>query len=770
LKTKSAPGGPISEPDFRQACEWWSDLPNIWTPVAWKDHVLRFNVLYNGSLLCKPDMNRRTARYAGQGMHLYLRPTESPTTRLSGTGYLLHDDNMVRQGWMPGDAPVLWSEWSVQGLLLRAEVFAHCAGGDSPVQGDEPLFAWLRLRIHDRMPALPIEDTQGVLLIIRGPSLWPTMSQRANLLDDPATHLYPRRLRADSKTYTMQDGFRLLEKGNAVRLAVAPQQRDCLEAVYCEPGKDQPDRRLLVTLPTRKGATVDLLVPMLPTDRQTFDTELALGFDRAKRETARFWKKVTRSPVTIRVPEPELNEAIRHSVRFSNMLTEINPETGKRAKLNGSWTYADLWTTPGAMDLGMMMDHLGHHEAVRPYLDIFREEQGTVVPPGKAYTAHPGYLSTPARYKSIDWLSDHGAVLWTLATHGLLSNDRAFIEAFAPCMEKACDWIRQARAIKGHGGCEGVLPPAVASDRQTEIQSVWVAGWNYLGLNAAIRLFDRIRHPRVDEFRAEAAAYRRAFRKAFREKSLRMGQWTDAAGKRRRLPPVSLAGDTLSETRHAFYLDAGPLFLVFSGLMDAEDPLMRDALEWFRNGPPTTYYRYDSDCWQVPALHHEMSSCEPCYSWNIFHSWQKADRPRFLEGMYSIFAGALSRKTYISCETRGGITGNVFAAPLAIYLARLSVVDDRIRDDELHLLRLAPRAWFRPGDGCRFEKLPTEFGPVTLRTRVSPDGKLLDIDWQPRFHTQPGAVVLHKLPLTCRVRVNGQAVPFRGGTASLRIS
>ena len=71
----------------------------------------------------------------------------------------------------------------------------------------------------------------------------------------------------------------------------------------------------------------------------------------------------------------------------------------------------------------MMMDTLGHHKTVERYLDIFREEQGTVVPPGPAYELHPGFLSTPALYKSIDWLADNGAVLWTICQHALLSGD-----------------------------------------------------------------------------------------------------------------------------------------------------------------------------------------------------------------------------------------------------------------------------------------------------------------------------------------------------------
>src|SRR5437879_10589700 len=33
---------------------WWPDQRNIWTPIGWKDHYFRFNVLYNGWIVCEP--------------------------------------------------------------------------------------------------------------------------------------------------------------------------------------------------------------------------------------------------------------------------------------------------------------------------------------------------------------------------------------------------------------------------------------------------------------------------------------------------------------------------------------------------------------------------------------------------------------------------------------------------------------------------------------------------------------------------------------------
>ena len=550
-----------------------------------------------------------------------------------------------------------------------------------------------------------------------------------------------------------------------MRLAVAP-GGDCSKILFTPSDKERPWAKMHVQLPARRGAFVDLLVPMLPCPRKVFDAELALSRDGALAESRRYWKRITACPTRFVTPEPEVNDILRHSVRFSNVLTERNPATGRYCKVNGSWTYSDLWTTPVAMDFVMMMDTLGHHKMVERYLDIFREEQGTVVPPGPAYKLHPGFLSTPALYKSIDWLADNGAVLWTICQHALLSGDAAFTRRFTDCIVRSCDWMKHARAKKRHGGYEGVLPAAVATDNRTEIQATWSAGWNYKGLCSAVTLLRQIGHPRAAEFAEEARRTRADFLRALRDKCQTMPTWRDSRGRKHVLVPTSLAGDDLAETRHAFYLDTGPLFLVFAGLLDANDPLMASTRAWFREGPQRRLYRRDGNCWQVPVLDHEMSSCEPCYSWNIFHSWQLGDRAPFLEGLYSLFAGSISRKTRISCETRGGVTGTVFAAPLAIYLARLAVIDDELADGDLHLLRLVPR-WVAAGQEAAYEKVPTRYGPVTLTTRTSRDGRTLDLAFRPNWRTPPSRIVLHLPPGIAKVRVNTSPIKFHGNQCLL---
>ena len=126
------PGGADLEPTYRSACQWWSELPKKWTPVGWRNHLFRYDVLFNGAVVAEPHMNRRTAQWAGQGMLLW--PSVADPA----------DDGTIQQGWRTDhEAPVLWTDWGRSafgdahpaGVSLRQEVFAHLPDAETPLIG-----------------------------------------------------------------------------------------------------------------------------------------------------------------------------------------------------------------------------------------------------------------------------------------------------------------------------------------------------------------------------------------------------------------------------------------------------------------------------------------------------------------------------------------------------------------------------------------------------------------------------------------------------------
>ena len=760
---------PRPEPNTDIAAQWWPEMENVWTPVGWKNHPIRANVLYNGMVVVEP----RHPPYKGRGVLIEFIPSrDGRIPRPNASWYRLADKYgpVGNQGWNDCAAPVLWTRWHRDEIVWRMEAFGHAAGGRDVGFPPEPLYLWIRLAV-EAVEKTPASGRCYWLIKINKPYLHRTMHRRDNLSVSPKLDpTYPRDLRLTGNGRgSGENRWRLVEGDGTVRLGIVGAAECDVSLIDQRPSAKNVWLR--IEIPARPQSHVDLLLPALPDNRTAFNAEFALGRDRALNQAERYWKQVPPTAAMVDTPEPSINNAIRRNLQFVELLAMRLPKSGRYCQLSGSWHYEKLWPTPTCMTHSMILDALGYHSVAARYLEVFRENQGERMPPGKSWRQPPpGYFSAPRSMASIDWLSDHGAILFAVCNHALVTGDEEFIERWQEPIVKACEFIRDSIAMTEHGGVEGVLPPAVATDLRDQVQAVWSDGWNYKGLTAAVRLLRRCGHPRAAEFAEVARAYKAAFVTAFRKAAGRTEQWTDKAGTKHHYVPMFLSGEARKLGRrkvpyyeHPFYLDTGPLFLVYAGLMDAADPLMRQALRYFRAGPHQFDISGDFDV--PPVLHHGISSCEPCYSWNVFHSHQLGDRYRFLEGMYSLFAGGLSRQTYISSETRGGISGTVFTAPLAIWLMRLAVIDDQIKPGELHLLRLVPRAWLRSGRQSRFERMPTQFGPISLRFLLTDDARTLKVSFSHRFRHAPRRVVLHVPPIeTLReVIANRARYPARAG-------
>lgn len=755
------------EPNVELAKLWWPEQRNVWTPIGWKDHYFRFNVLYNGMLIVEPapgfTPRLHSRRWVDQDFLLTFRastdgqPKPLPADRLS---LWKIDGGHGIQGWTKGhETPVLWTEYrSQEGVVLKSEVFAHITSNDDIVTALEPLYAWVRLSVcHVDRLRYPETISMSVQLtkchVDHGEHY-----EYAVAVDAMArSAVYPRKLTSEPYVENGLTGYRILEPDDKVRMVVLPTEsgrvkfEEMSEGIY----------NLQIIFKAEEGNYVDMLVPMLPEPRDIIEKEEQLTYDGALTMSDWYWGKKPETAAEFHVPEQFINEALKQSLKFAPIIAEMDYKTREYSYHSGSWGYDLLWTTPTSMVSHMFIDQMGYFDMTKKYSDVFYKNQGTVKPPGDAYQMHAGYFSTHKLLTSIDWLTDHGAVMHQLATHALLSGDKEFIERWTPPLVKACEFLMEASAITGHGGVEGLLPPAVASDEIIPMQAVWNIAWNYKGLLTTIRLLKKTDHPRVGEFIRFAADFKEIFLREYRKVVEDGPKWVDSQGLERYKPSTVMSN--IQPPYHiyndAFYLDTGPMVLVWAELMEPDDPIMVDIIDFFREGPnhrlwETMYHAIDR-----AILIHEMSSCEPCYSWNVFYSWKLADRQRFLEGMYSIMVGAISQNTYISCEHRDGIQGNLFSFPLAFYLAKLSVIDDQISEGDLHLLRLCPLAWISSEEDTYFENMPTEFGPVNLRFRLSKDRKSLNITFSAKWRESPSNLIIHvpHLPGLERVIINGES-------------
>ena len=743
---------PPSEPNVELAKLWWPEQFNVWTPVGWKDHTFKFTVLYNGMIICEPApvLNLRAEPWKGNNFLLTFNasneglPKPFPKPPLS---IWAMDGGQGIQGWTKGhETPVLWTEYRTSaGIVLKSEVFAHITSNEDVITSIEPIYAWVRLSVTYVDP-LRHPETYPVSVQLSKSPLWlgDYCGKNVGIYVDTDKLPYPNKLLAEPYTDKERKGYRITEPDNKVRMIVSPTEDNRIsfdeisEGIY----------NLKVTLKAVVGDHVDLLVPMLPQPPEEIERELAAGYDKALAMSDRYWNDESETAATVHVPEPFFNEALAQNIKFASVIAEKDHVSHDYSYLSGVWGYDVLWETPTSMVSHMFLDQMGYFEMTKKYSEIFYKNQGTVKPPGDAYQPHPGYFNVPKRFTSIDWLTDHGAAMLQLGTHGLLTGDKNFIDYWTEPLEKACDFIIKHSAATGHGGVEGLLPPAVATDEKIQTQAVWNVAWTYKGMVTTVRMFEKNGHPKTAEYKAFLKQYKETFLREYRKVVEEGPRWTDTQGRKRYLPSTLMsntpASDMAGETG-PLYLDTGPMVLVWAELMEADDPVMIDIVDFFREGPNWKLWSgnlHHAAC-DRPLLIHEMSTCEPCYSWNIFHAWKLGDRQKFLEGMYSVMVGAISQNTYISCEHRHAIQGTLFAFPLAFYLAKLSVIDDQLSHGDLHLLRLCPHAWITSQEDTRFENMPTEFGHVSIIFRRSGDGKTLNVSFKANWRNKPNKTVLH---------------------------
>ncbi|SEE39358.1 hypothetical protein [Jiangella alba] len=779
----AAAAGPhgSGEPTAEEAKTWWTPQRQVWTPIGWKGHLFRFDQFYNGTTVCQPaialppsgaaTLKPYLAQYRGMDFQVTpVMPQGGGFPPLAEEPYYLHrsDFGVGIQGWLEDvETPVLWTEWRRQeGLVLRQYAFAHVPGAQPIDEPGGPIYAWQRYAVewvdaHDKPDTFqfalrlsrvylqhhigPPEQQEAFVTIQATPAAAPLAGPlRTDRIWNP-----------DGRPLTV----RVYDETGAVRMVVGTPAGATIALVEAENQPGVYDLRLAV--PAVEGTHLDVLLPMLSQPVADADAEWALGWDGALAECEEFWSPQPETASVISTGEHQVDQFFRRSVQLAEIIAEKSPDSGQFTFLTGSFGYDLLWSTPTSMVSHMFLDLLGRHEVVDRHTDLFRAVQGVRQPPGAAYRnfSADGFFATPLSLQSFDWLGDHGAILEGAARHALLSHDEAFLERWLDPIIAGCDFIKRACEYTDHDGVPGLMPAAASNDTGVEQQSIWIQVWNYKALASSVRLLRRIGHPRADEFGAVADRFRTAFGDALRAAAAEAPTWTDPDGEEHPVLPTKFSGPA-SPWPFLEAFDTGALTAVWAGLLPADDPLMRSYVEFFRVGPNTRVFDpHHHTALDRVVLDHEQSSGEPCYSWNLFHTWQLGDRDRFLEGMYGLISGAVSPDTYIASEHRNAMYGSLFVQPLITWTARHAVIDDSLVDDEIHLLRLCPLAWVSADHETTFERMPTLHGPVSLRFRLSEDGKSLTVgydgDWADRG---PRRTLLHPpaLPGLKWVLVNRQ--------------
>lgn len=769
-----------TEPNAAIACQWWPDVRNGWAAVGWPNACFGFKILHNGTIFTELGGSKWPGEFSNQGAQY--------TTAFCALGkkdfvpWEIRDKGAARQGWDESSpAPVYWTEWNLghqYGVVVRQTLFAHLPGGADIREGTETLYGWMRLSIHYIYPVIPPEKILGFTFKVDHPHLTMVPEYSYN----PAWMPYPRALTcACPAAPSLSGGAELVEPDGCIRMAIRPQAEASAEWIPENPEQKTDGRYFYVALPIKSGAQVDFLLTIRPMPADDVHREAALGYDGALQETEAYWQGyLAQSATVFATPEPLINKVVRFGARNAMLCTWRHPRTGDEVLNLACLRYQAGWPAQSVQVSYMTWDLFGYHELADRYLEVYRRYQGgDFVPPADGLKPHPGYLYPPKMPKgdwsigTDGWFHHHGAIMWAAAAHGLLAADQDFIGRWTGPLVKACEFVRDARRCANHRGVKGLMPPAVGTDWEAagscpRLQRLWIDGWMYKGLLTTIRLLQKIGHPRAAEFAAEAADYKAVFVKALRTRAKEYPKWKSADGRTWQFVPPAMSFDEPFECRWEIYLDCGPLFLVFAELMEADDPWMEGTRRWFREGPWWSYPMNVDSYFHAPVLHHEMGTGEAAFSWNIMHSLKLNDRRRYLEGMYSLAAGSLSRQSFWSVEERHNMRG--LNLNLQCYALRLAVIEEE--NDTLHLMKMMPLAWLSPEREVIFDKMPTEFGPVSLRAGLSRDRQTLKVQFKPQFREAPRRTLLHIPPVPGLKKIvsNGQPLKWNGRATNVLVT
>jgi len=760
-----------SEATVQQALEWFPHQRNCFRHLGWKDHAFEFLIYWNGDLGCPtaspPGMPwqklKRLEQYDGHDLQIasficldglpifygiYPAVPASPN----------YDDNTKRQHLMDGWRPVVVTRHLVMmqffgsperhtfatTVEVRQTTFAHALGGRELGKSDDPMFAWTRYEVvrRDVVPGPPAETVCIGLQFSRG-SMFPKMNtyDNAHFQRPAARYIHPLKWQDGCLTHG-DDG--LVRMGLASE-AIKSEFRSELEQPHIQ--TQSPHDFLTVEFPCAVGAHLDVIVPFLAVEPEDFESEKELGFDKALAQTLDFWDGEMARGAEYCLPEPLAHNTLRAAPWQTLTIAERHPQLNISALVLGAFGYDGVWSVGSSMACVYNLDQLGFHEDAERYLGLYLAPKEPVSPPGKFYVEMEGFLTAPKPYEAIAWVADHGAVLWAVATHDLLTADNAFWEKWEPRVLQALEWIAAQRGVQGHDGHHGIIPPGQATDDDVDGQFVWNDAWIYKGLKTATEALARRKHPQAARWQAEANAYHKAFNKALSAAVESRGTWTDYRGRAVPFVPTELTGNLKQQgiDQHAFYLDTGPLVLPWSGLLDASDPLVDATLQWLAEGPSATRHLAESHSGQNPALIHEISSCEPVFSWNIFSRFLRHERSEFIEGMMSLLAGGQEPSVLSNVEHRHGMFGLVCNVVMA-HLRNAYVFED-VEHNTLHLFRMVPREHLKAGDRVSWRRLPTCFGPMDLELEVGHGGRPVKAEITLPGRQAPAQVIVHPLPI-----------------------
>jgi hypothetical protein len=462
------------------------------------------------------------------------------------------------------------------------------------------------------------------------------------------------------------------------------------------------------------GKSVEFCVRYSTGERAATEPTTLAEAKAARENAVAFWEKAPLPWGRVQVPDAGIQALLDSSIRNIWQAREI--KNGLPAFQVGPTCYRGLWIVDGA----------------------FLLEAATILGAGDQARNGVAYELTNQKADGRievmqNYSKENGIVLWTCVRHAQLTQDKAWLTATWPKLERIAQYIKLLRkkTLENNSPLDdGLQPPGFPDGGiggvQYEYTNIY---WNLLGLRSFI---DAARWlGKADE----AAAWQKEyddFLAVFRKAAAR-DMKTDPHGNR--YLPILMNGQDLPQRGQWGFCHA-----VYPGQVFAkDDPLVAGNMA------------------MLAATEHEGmvygTGWDAAGIWNYFasfygHAWLWQGDGRKAAGVLYAFANHAAPLLVWREEQspKGGPFRKVGDMPhnwasaefirLAVHLLALD------RGDELHLLEGMPPEWLGPGMVTRLNGIATPFGPLYLTVEVQPDGKTAALEVKP-LAANCKAIIIH---------------------------
>ena len=406
------------------------------------------------------------------------------------------------------------------------------------------------------------------------------------------------------------------------------------------------------------------------------------------RGAVELWEgKIGRASISL--PDDRLTAAWKASLGYLLLALDTDgPHPGPLA-------HDAVWVRDGAY-IGLALLQAGHPEAVLSYL------------PKLVAAQEPSGRIPPILGENAPWLDDEwdaqGQLIYQIASYYRYTGDGAALEAWYPAVQRAARYLVDLRAPfeNTEGPTKGLLPPSksVEDIGPPDWHHYWDDWWAIAGLQTGAELATELGHEDDSVWMlAEANALRSAVMASIA---------TTMGDEPTHIPSAVESLEGSSDARGTV-----PVLWPVE-VLSPDMPLVTRSFDH--------YYRSYVEP-NRGAFHHHAAHFWPYGGLELAHAYLRLGR---LDVVHDILGWTLSNETlpgtYAWAEqvnpAHNGISGgdmpHAWAAADLVTLIREMLITEQ--DDALVLFAGAGDWWFSEGREISLQELPTQFGPLSLRT------------------------------------------------------